>query len=453
MTDEKSIGMDRRITEGVIWKQLLIFFFPIMLGSFFQQLYNTVDTIIVGQFVGTIALAAVGGSAAQVVNLIVGFFTGISTGASVVITHHYGAEDEKGVLHATHTAYAIAIVGGLILAFVGIIASPFLIHMMNTPEEVVPDSILYLRVFFAGMVFVFVYNMGSSILRATGDSKSPLLYLIVCCFVNIILDIFFVLGMGLGVFGAAFATLIAQAVSAILVTRKLIKMNGILYLRPRMIRFHKNSFLQQIKIGLPGGFESMTFAITNIAIQASINSFGTKTVAAWSAFGKVDAIYWMMSIAFGMSITVFVGQNYGAGKMDRVHRSTWVCMGMDFGISAVMVVLLILLRNFLFSLFSSDVEVIEIGSHMLILIAPMYLVYVIIEILNGMFRGVGDVIIPAIMTILGICVLRIVWLVFVMKEMPSIEGIVYSYPISWIFTALFFVIYYFVRYRRKKSAA
>ena len=268
MSDEKSLDMNRRITEGVIWKQLLIFFFPIMLGSFFQQLYNTVDTIIVGQFVGTVALAAVGGSAAQVVNLIVGFFTGISTGASVVITHHYGAEDEKGIFNATHTAYAIALAGGLVLSLIGIFATPFLIHMMNTPEEVVPDSILYLRVFFAGMVFVFVYNMGSSILRASGDSKNPLLYLIVCCFVNIILDIFFVLGMGLGVFGAAFATLIAQATSAILVTRKLVKMKGILYLRPRRIRFHKTSFIQQMKIGLPGGFESTTFAITNIAIQA-----------------------------------------------------------------------------------------------------------------------------------------------------------------------------------------
>lgn len=453
MSDEKSLDMNRRITEGVIWKQLLIFFFPIMLGSFFQQLYNTVDTIIVGQFVGTVALAAVGGSAAQVVNLIVGFFTGISTGASVVITHHYGAEDEKGIFNAAHTAYAIALAGGLVLSLIGIFATPFLIHRMNTPEEVVPDSILYLRVFFAGMVFVFVYNMGSSILRASGDSKNPLLYLIVCCFVNIILDIFFVLGMGLGVFGAAFATLIAQATSAILVTRKLVKMKGILYLRPRRIRFHKTSFIQQMKIGLPGGFESTTFAITNIAIQASINAFGTETVAAWSAFGKVDAIYWMMSIAFGTSITVFVGQNYGAGKIDRVHKSTWVCMGMDFGISAVMVIVLILFRNFLFSLFTSDPDVIKIGSHMLIMIAPMYLVYVIIEVLNGMFRGVGDVLIPAVMTIFGICILRIIWLVFVMKEMPSIDGIVYSYPISWIFTALFFVIYYFARYRRKKETA
>ena len=311
-----------QITEGIIWRQLLLFFFPILLGTFFQQLYNTIDSVIVGQFVGKEALAAVGGSSAQIVAFVVGFFTGLSSGASVTIAQFFGAKDSRSANKGLHTAYAIAAFGGLILTVSGIILTPFLLEMMNTPADIVADSAVYLRIYFAGIIFVLIYNMGSAILRATGDSKRPLYYLIVCCIINIVLDVLFVIVFHMGVMGVAVATLIAQAVSAVLVTLKLMRSEGILKLSVKQIRFHGSILKMQLKLGLPTGFEAILFSITNIAIQSAVNTFGTDTTAAWSAYGKLDAIFWMVSTAFGIAITTFVGQNYGAGKMDRVRKST-----------------------------------------------------------------------------------------------------------------------------------
>ena len=368
------------ITEGVIWKQLLLFFFPILLGTFFQQLYNTIDSVIVGQFVGKEALASVGGSSAQIVSLVVGFFTGLSSGAAVTIAQFVGARKEKTANAGLHNAFAIAAAGGIALTLIGILAAPFMLRLMNTPAETMDSSLTYLRIYFAGILFVLVYNMGSAILRATGDSKTPLYILIICCIVNIILDMAFVLLFHMGVMGVAIATLLAQAVSAVLVTLKLTRSKGILCLSLRKIRFHGPLLSMQLKLGLPTGFESILFAITNIAIQSAINTFGTDTTAAWSAFGKLDAIFWMISTAFGISITTFVGQNYGAGKMDRVRRSTLVCLCMDLAVSFFLVAVLILTRTLLFRLFTADEAVVRIGSDMLMFIIPWYIVYVFIEV-------------------------------------------------------------------------
>ena len=401
-----------QITEGIIWRQLLLFFFPILLGTFFQQLYNTIDSVIVGQFVGKEALAAVGGSSAQIVAFVVGFFTGLSSGASVTIAQFFGAKDSRSANKGLHTAYAIAAFGGLILTVSGIILTPFLLEMMNTPADIVADSAVYLRIYFAGIIFVLIYNMGSAILRATGDSKRPLYYLIVCCIINIVLDVLFVIVFHMGVMGVAVATLIAQAVSAVLVTLKLMRSEAIL------------------------------FSITNIAIQSAVNTFGTDTTAAWSAYGKLDAIFWMVSTAFGIAITTFVGQNYGAGKMDRVRKSTRVCLLMDFIVSAVLVVFLIAARFLLFRLFTNDSHVIEIGCDMLVLITPWYIVYVFIEVIAGALRGVGHVVVPVAITLLGVCVLRIAWLAAMLKISPTISAIILSYPVTWVITALAFIIYY-----------
>ena len=326
MTQKQPIN---QITEGVIWKQLLLFFFPILLGTFFQQLYNTIDTVIVGQFVGKAALASVGGSSAQIVALIVGFFTGLSSGASVLIAQYFGARNEHAASDGLHNAYAISIVGGILLGIIGFFATPSMLRLMNTPDEIMQDSVIYLRIYFAGIIFVFLYNMGSSILRAVGDSKRPLYYLIACCLLNIILDVLFVVAFHMGVLGVAVATLISQAFSALLVTRKLLRSEGMLKLSFSRIRFHGSVLKNQLKLGLPTGFEAILFAITNIAIQSAVNTFGTDTSAAWSAYGKLDAIFWMVSGAIGISITTFVGQNYGARKYDRVHKSVRICLGID----------------------------------------------------------------------------------------------------------------------------
>lgn len=446
---ENNVQMKNQITEGVIWKQLLVFFFPIMIGTFFQQLYNTIDTVVVGQFVGTEALASVGGSAAQMINLVVGFFTGLSSGASVIIAQYYGARDEKFVRQGIHNAYAIAVVGGVLLSILGIVLAPSMLTMMNTPSEIIYDSTVYLRVYFSGLIFTFVYNIGSSILRAIGDSRTPLYILIACCLVNIILDLVFVVLLHEGVFGVALATLLAQAFSAVLVTMKLMRSEGMLQLKLTKIRFYRTACISQIKLGIPTGIEAILFAITNIAIQASLNSFGTDTTAAWSAYGKLDAIFWMINTAFGISITTFVGQNYGAGKTERIKKSVKVCLGMELVTALVMVAFLIITREFLFRMFTSDADVIQIGSDMLVLITPWYIVYVFIEILAGALRGIGDVIVPVIITLGGICVLRIVWLAVALKVSPTISAIIFSYPVTWILTAVIFIGYYY--YKHKKT--
>lgn len=247
----------------------------------------------------------------------------------------------------------------------------------------------------------------------------------------------------------ALATLLAQAFSAVLVTWKLMKSKGMLQLKISKIRFYKSALISQIKLGIPTGIESILFAITNIAIQASLNSFGTDTTAAWSAYGKLDAIFWMINSAFGISITTFVGQNFGAGKTDRIRKSVKVCLGMELVAATVMVVFLIATRGFLFRMFTSDANVIQIGSDMLVLIAPWYIVYVFIEILAGALRGIGDVIVPVIITLGGICVLRIVWLSIALKISPTISVIIFSYPVTWILTALIFIGYYY--YKHKKT--
>ena len=439
------------ITEGVIWKQLLLFFFPILLGTFFQQLYNTIDSVIVGQFVGKEALASVGGSSAQIVSLVVGFFTGLSSGAAVTIAQFTGAKKEETANAGLHNAYAIAAAGGIALTFIGILAAPLMLRLMNTPAQIMDGSLIYLRIYFAGILFVLVYNMGSAILRAAGDSKSPLYILIICCVINIVLDTVFVLLFHMGVAGAAIATLIAQAVSAVLVTLKLMRSGGLLHLSLRKIRFHGTLLKMQLKLGLPTGFESILFAITNIAIQAAINTFGTDTTAAWSAYGKLDAIFWMVSTAFGISITTFVGQNYGAGKMDRVRRSTRVCLCMDLVVSFVLVAVLIGARTILFRLFTTDDAVVQIGADMLLFITPWYIVYVFIEILGGSLRGRGNVIVPVVITLLGVCVLRIIWLAGVLKISPTIHAIIFSYPVTWVITALAFIGYDLLKSRKQPA--
>ena len=321
--------------------------------------------------------------------------------------------------------------------------------VVRTPADTMQDSIIYLRIYFAGILFVLIYNMGSAILRATGDSKRPLYYLIICCIINIVLDCLFVIVFHMGVMGAAVATLIAQAVSAVLVTRDLMRSRDILHLSLRCIRFHGTVLKTQLKMGIPTGLESVLFSITNIAIMASINTFGTDTTAAWSAYGKLDAIFWMVSTAFGISITTFVGQNYGAGKMDRVRRSTWVCLLIDLAVSGVLVLFLVAAREILFHMFTADTDVIRIGCNMLILIIPWYIVYVVIEVLAGALRGVGDVIVPMVITLTGVCLFRIIWLAVVMKVSPTIPAIIYSYPVTWTVSALAFIVYYIRKYRRR----
>ncbi len=442
--------MDKKnqITEGVIWKQLLIFFFPIMVGTLFQQLYNTVDAIIVGRFVGKQALASVGGSAAVLTNFVIGFFTGLSAGATVIISQFYGAKNLKQLSKGLHTAYAFSITVSLLISVIGWFATPALLHLLKTPTDVIPDSILYLRIYFLGMIFTLTYNMGSSIMRAIGDSRRPLIYLVICCGINIVLDILFVIVFHMGIAGAAIATVISQGASAILVTRSLMKSYGILKLELRSIRFHGALLKSELKIGLPGGIQSFGYSISNIIIQAVINDFGTDTAAAWAAYGKLDAIFWTVCGSFGIAITTFAGQNYGARKFDRVKKSVRVCLGMALGVCGSLIVFLMVFCRPLYHIFTTDYAVVDIGVYMLRLITPSYVIFIFVEIFSGALRGIGDVLIPSTITLGGVLLVRLTWILFVTPMTGELSTLLYSYPLAWGATALLLIPYYF--HRRKQ---
>lgn len=431
-----------QITESTIWKQLLLFCFPIILGTLFQQMYNTADVIVAGHFVGKEALACVGGSSGTIINLVVGFFVGLSSGATVIISRAYGAEKTEELNKAIYTSLLLSIIGGIILTAVGLIWTPRILGIMDTPEEVMNGSICYLRIYFGGILFVFVYNIGSATLRAMGDSKRPLYYLIVCCFINIFLDIVLVVIFKMGVAGVAIATVTAQAISAILTLQTLMKLETSYRVELKKIRFHKEIFFSIIWIGLPAGFQSVMNSISGIVMQTAVNGLGTNAVAGNTAYAKLDAIFWMISSAFSVSIATFVGQNYGAGKYDRMRRSVWVCLGLDVLVSGGLSILFMTCGRYLLYLFTSDAEVISKGLEVLRAIAPYYILAAFYEIFTSALRGMGDVVIPMIINILGLCIVRILWIMLAVPHFPDLYHMILSCPISWAVTAAIFIMYY-----------
>ncbi|MDF2905598.1 MAG: family efflux transporter [Herbinix sp.] len=436
------------ITDGVIWKQILIFFFPLLFGTFFQQLYNTADAIVVGRFAGKEALSAVGGTTGTLINVFVGFFVGISTGATVTISQYYGGKNKEDVSKAVHTAIAMAIVGGAIIMLIGLIGAPAALRMMGTPEEIMPYSLTYIRIYFAGMIANLVYNVGAGILRAIGDSRRPLYYLIISCFINIVLDLIFVVLFHWDVMGVALATVISQICSAILICITLMRTKDCYQLRWKELCFHKIMLRRIIQIGLPAGFQSLMYSSSNVIIQANMNSFGTDTIAAWTAFGKMDGIFWMTMNAFGISVTTFVGQNYGAGRYDRVRKGAKVCLRMAMSVAIGLSAILYFTGPYIYRLFTTDALVVDKGMEILQIMVPTFWTYVFIEIFSGSLRGMGNSFIPMILTSLGVCALRVLWLFTIVPLRPEVSTVIYSYPITWSVTSVLFIIYY-IYYTKK----
>ncbi len=437
-----------RITEGVIWKQILIFFFPLLLGTFFQQLYNTADAVVVGRFVGKEALSAVGGTTGTLINLFVGFFVGLSTGATVTISQFYGARQEEDVNKAVHTAAAMAIVGGAVIMLIGILGAPVALRWMGTPEEVMPHSLTYIRIYFGGMIANLFYNIGAGILRAIGDSKRPLYFLITSCFLNIVLDLLFVVVFHWGVMGVAVATVLSQVCSAALVFLTLSRTKECYRLQASKIRFHKELLKKIIRIGIPAGFQSLMYTSSNIIIQSGINSFGTDTIAAWTAYAKIDGIFWMTMNAFGISITTFVGQNYGAGKTDRIKKGVRVCLQMCMTVAILLSVIMYFGGPYVYYLFTDDGSVLKIGIGILRFLVPTFCAYVPVEILSGSLRGMGNSLIPMILTGLGVCLLRVIWIFTAVPIWRDIKILILSYPLAWVVTSILFIIY-FLYYTKK----
>ena len=440
MSETKQVS-ENSITSGVIWKQLLIFFFPILIGTFFQQLYNTVDTIVVGQYVGTQALAAVG-TTGNIINLLVGFFVGVSSGATVIISQFFGAGDGKNVSKAVHTSMALALVGGLFIMVFGLLTSRPSLELLGVPEEIMDDALTYLNVYYAGIIASMIYNVGTGVLRAIGDSRMPLYVLIVCCLVNIVLDLLFVLAFHWDVFGVAFATVLSQVVSAVLIMLRLMLTRESYRVELKKIRFDRSILKNVIRIGLPAGLQSVLYSISNLVVQASINSFGTDAIASWAAIGKIDGFIWMVMSAYGIAITTFVGQNFGAQKYGRVKRSIKVCLGMALGTTISLSILLLVFMEPLLRFFTGDEAVIEIGQRFFWVLAPSYFTYVFIEILSGAIRGAGEAFQPMVITCFGVCGLRILWLTVVVSIWHSMEMVAMNYPVTWVIAAIVFVIYY-----------
>lgn len=431
----------RQITEGVIWKQLLLFFFPIVMGSFFQQMYNTVDTVIVGRFVGTHALAAVGASS-PIINLVGNFFIGVSSGATVILSQSYGAGDRRGSSEAMHTGIALAVVMGLVVTALGLCFSPQLLRFIGTPDTCIDDAVVYCRIYFSGSLASMLYNMGAGILRAMGDSKKPMFFLIAACVTNIVLDLLFVVGFDMGIAGVGIATVLSQIISAVLVLAVLLWQKDGEKLEVKKLRFHPALLGRILAIGIPAGLQYVMFDLSNLIVQAGINSFGDATIAAWTAYGKSDAITWMISGAFGVAVTTFVGQNFGAQKYDRVRKSVRVAMVMSIGIVGTLSVLLLVFRSFILGIYTTDQEVIRIGGEMMVQIVLFNALFMPIEVFAGAMRGTGYALPPTLIMVVCVCLVRVVWILTMVPRFHTLHMLTVVYPLSWgIASAVFLIVY------------
>lgn len=428
------------MTEGSVVKNILFFSVPLILGNLLQQLYNTVDSIIVGNYVGSNALAAIG-SSTSLVYLLIAFSQGVSVGAGVVISQRLGQKNKEGVQISVHTALALAGILGIILTVGGILFSKEILLWMNTPEEVLMDAVTYLRLYSAGMVFNVIYNMAAGILNAAGNSRRSLGYLAIASVTNLILDLVFIVGMKMGIAGAAIATNIGQMISCVLAIWFLVRAQTDYKVYLNKIKIHKSTAGLIIKIGLPTGFQNMVISLSNILVQSSVNSFGANAMAGFGAYMKVDGFNVLPVTSFGMAATTFVGQNFGAGKTERVKKEMWMTLGIGILYTITTGVLLLTFSETIMHLFSNDPAVIAYGRQAMRFFCPFYWVLSILHALSGTVRGTGKSMPPMIVLLISLCLFRVLWVQFVMPNIASIEGIFMLYPISWTIGSGLMILY------------
>lgn len=436
MTETKGL-----MTQGIIWKKILLFSLPLLLGNVFQQLYNTVDSVIVGNYIGGDALAAVGTSG-PIINLLVGLFMGIATGAGVVIARYFGAQDSEAVHDAVHTTLAATFLGGLFLTVVGVLLSPAVVRLIGVPENIMSDSIDYLRIYFGGIIAMMTYNMGAGILRAVGDSKTPLYFLIISSIINIILDMLFVIIFDMGVAGVAWATLIAQAVSATLIIITLCRVNTSYRVTLSHIRIKLSYLKEIIRIGLPSGLQNAIISMSNIVVQSYINSFGSAAIAGYSTYGKVDAFALMPVMSLSMAITTFTSQNIGAREFDRVRKGVKTGLLMSCGTAFVLTSLVVVFARTLLGIFTDDQQIIEYGLLTMTYQAPFYLVLGLNNTLAGILRGAGKASVPSLIMAANMCGVRILWLSILMPIFNSIIVVYLAFSVTWTTTGLCLIWYY-----------
>lgn len=426
---------------GGIFKSILWFSIPLLIGNFFQQLYNTVDSYVVGNFVNTNALAAVGAST-PVVNMLVGFFMGLSAGAGVVISQYYGAKRGEDMSKAVHSAMALTALLSVVFTGVGLLLTKPLLSAIGVPQEVLPHSSLYLMIYFSGITFSLFYNIGAGILRAVGDSKHPLFYLAVASVVNIALDFLFVCGFHMGIAGVAIATIIAQAVSAFMVMDKLMRTKEDYRVEIRKIHFHKKMIRKIISFGFPAALQQSVTSFSNVIVQSYINIFGASAIAGFSAMLRIDGFLQLPLQSFNMAITTFVGQNIGARQYKRVKKGIWAAWLMSTVVIVVGSVCMYFFAHFLISVFTDDAEVIANGSGMLRVFSYAYFVLPVIQILNGALRGAGLSKIPMFFMLGCFVGLRQIYLMIAVPMTHNLFVVLTGWPVTWVICAVGMLIYY-----------
>lgn len=436
------------MTKGVIWKQLLLFSFPLILGNLFQQLYNTVDSIVVGNFIGSYALAAVG-SSTSIINVLIALFMGLTIGAGVVISQYFGAEKEVYVQETLQTAAVFTILFGFFLSVLGVFMADPILSWIHTPSSVFSQASIYLKIFFSGIFFLLIYNMGAALLRAVGDSKTPLYYLGAASIINIILDLLFVVVFHLNVMGVALATLISQSIAAFLVVRKLVLSKENFRLDLKALKIYPIRLKRILLLGIPTGIQQMVISLSNVIIQAYINKFGATAMAGWGIFSKLDGFLILPILSFGLAMTTYTGQNVGAKKTDRVYQGVRVCMLMNCGLCIFMSSLFYITGNFVFQIFTREPEVLKFCALIIQNMVPFYFLLAMIHVFSGTISGAGYSL-PSMLIITGnMCILRIFLIWLLSSKYTNVSVIFYAYVLSWLGCMLCFAVYYFKgRWRR-----
>lgn len=447
MTEKKSYTMD--MSSGPILKKMLVFAIPLILSGLLQLLFNAADVIVVGRFAGDNALAAVGATT-SLIHLFVNLFLGLSIGTNVLVARYFAAKHEKHLSETVHTSMAIALFSGVFLAIIGAIFAPFILRLMATPDSVLTLATIYLRVYFLGMPAMMVYNFGAAILRSVGDTKRPLRYLTIAGVVNVTLNLVFVIVFHWSVFGVALATTLSQILSAVWVFRCLMKESGGICLRIKEIRIYKDKLGQILRIGLPAGLQSVLFSFSNVIIQSSVNSFGATVVAGNSAAANIEGFVYIAMNAFYQANISFTGQNMGAGKYHRINRVLFTALGCVTIVGLVMGIGCYGFGESLLRLYTESEEVVAAGMVRFAFIALPYVLCGIMEVLVGSLRGIGYAIAPMIVSLIGTCAFRVVWLktVFFVEQFHRIETVYIIYPITWVITIVAHVVTYIVAKRK-----
>lgn len=435
------------MTTGVLFPKIISFALPLMLTGLLQIVYNAADVMVVGRFSGSIALAAVGATS-TLVNLTLNLFIGLSMGSGVVVAKHIGANDTASVHRAVHSAMLLSVISGIVLGVVGIVIAPAALSAMGTPTEVLPLSVTYLRIFFLGTPASMIYNYGAAILRATGDSKRPLFILTASGITNVVLNLVFVIFFKMSVAGVALATIISQYISAICILYIFLNINSVIHLSPKKLRFYKNELKDIIRIGLPAGIQGSLFSLSNVIIQSSINSFGAIAIAGNTASGNIDSVIYTCCNAVSQTATTFASQNLGARQYRRIRKVYFNCLVTTMTISAIFCVLLLTLGPQILTIFSTDTAVIETGLIRLRLFGVTYIINSVLDVTTGQMRGLGKSVLPMIVTLAGVCGLRVIWVFTVFRMYRSLFVLYLSYPVSWLITGIVLVVIYAFTFRK-----